>query len=171
MWFIVIFFVIALVGAGIQLALSKQPRTGKRIVEMFLLWVLVVCVGAYGLFAFYGHAFRADETARLVGWPMGNPFQLEAAAGYLAFGILGLLCIWIRGTFWYATGLGQVIFGLSIAYVHIVQWVLHGDNAPNNGGLFLYSEIGLSLVLLGLLLAYKVLDQRVQIPQVASVLA
>jgi hypothetical protein len=135
------------------------------------LWVLTVCVGAYGLFAFYGHAFRADETATLVGWPTGNPFQLEAAAGYLAFGILGLLCIWIRGTFWYAVGLGQAIFSLSIAYVHIVQLVVNGDNAPNNSGLFLYSEFGLSLVLLGLLLAYKVFGQRVRIPQVAPVLA
>jgi hypothetical protein len=110
------------------------------------------------------------------GWLAGRwaiPSKLEAAAGYLAFGILGLLCIWIRGTFWYAAGLGQAIFGLSIAYVHIVQLVVHGDNAPNNSGLFLYSEIVLSLVLLGLLLAYKVLDQhqRAQTPQVASVLA
>ncbi len=110
--YIIVFFVIALVGAGIHLALDKQPRTGKRIVEIFLLWVLVICVGVNGLFAFYGHAFRADETARAIGWPTGSPFQFEIAITNLVLGILGILRIWIRGTFWYATGFAQAIFGL-----------------------------------------------------------
>jgi hypothetical protein len=91
----------------------------------------------------------------VLGWPAGSPFQLKAEIGYLAFGILGRLCLRVNGTFWYATGLGQAIFGLSFAYVYIVQLLQHGDNAPNSRGLFLYSEFGLSLVLLGLLLAHK----------------
>ncbi len=167
--FILIFLLIALVGAGIHLVLQKQPRTGKRIVEIFLLWVLVVCVGVSGLFDFYGHAFRADEVARLIGWPTGNPFQFEVAIANLVFGILGILCIWIRGTFWYAAGLAGALFGLGAAYGHIVQMVVYGDYAPNNAGLFLYSEIAVSLLILGLLLAYKLLDQRTQTQPTASV--
>ena len=166
---ILVFLVIALVGAGIHLALQKQPRTGKRLVEIVLLWVLVVCVGINGLFDFYGHAFRADETARLIGWPTGNPFQFEVAIADLVFGILGILCIWIRGTFWYAAGLAGVLFGLGAAYGHIVQMVVYGDYAPYNAGLFLYSEIAVSLLILGLLLAYKLLDQRAQTQPTASV--
>jgi hypothetical protein len=167
--FVLIFLVMALVGAGIHLALQKQPRTGQRIVEIFLLWVLVVCVGVNGLFAFYGHAFRADETARMIGWPTGNPFQFEVAIADLVFGILGILCIWIRGTFWYAAGLAGALFGLGAAYGHIVQMVVYGDYAPDNAGLFLYSEIAVALLTLGLLLAYKVLGQRAQTQQAASV--
>jgi hypothetical protein len=166
---ILVFLVIALVGAGIHLALQKQPRTGKRLVEIVFLWVLVVCVGVNGLFDFYGHAFRADETARLIGWPTGNPFQFEVAIADLVFGILGILCIWIRGTFWYAAGLAGVLFGLGAAYGHIVQMVVYGDYAPYNAGLFLYSEIAVSLLILGLLLAYKLLDQRAQTQPTASV--
>ena len=166
---ILVFLVIALVGAGIHLALQKQPRTGKRLVEIVLLWVLVVCVGVNGLFDFYGHAFRADETARLIGWPTGNPFQFEVAIADLVFGILGILCIWIRGTFWYAAGLAGVLFGLGAAYGHIIQMVVYGDYAPYNAGLFLYSEIAVSLLILGLLLAYKLLDQRAQTQPTASV--
>src|SRR5262249_5635729 len=139
--YIIVFFVIALVGAGIHLTLDKQPRTGKRIVEVILLWVLVICVGVNGLFAFYGHAFLADETARAIGWPTGSPFQFEIAITNLTLGILGILCIWIRGTFWYATGLAQAIFGLGAAYGHIVQMVVFKDFAPENSGFFLYSEI------------------------------
>jgi hypothetical protein len=52
---------------------------------------------------------------------------------------------------------------------HIVQMVVYGDYAPYNAGLFLYSEIAVSLLTLGLLLAYKVLGQRAQTQQAASV--
>jgi mannitol-specific phosphotransferase system IIBC component len=129
----------------------------------------VVCVGINGISAFYAHAFRADETARAIGWPIGSPFQFEIAITNLTFGILGMLCLWIRGTFWYAVGLAQAIFGLGAAYGHIVQMVVHKDFAPENSGIFLYSEIALSLILLGLLLAYKLFSQRAQAQQAASV--
>jgi hypothetical protein len=47
--------------------------------------------------------------------------------------------------------------------------VVYGDYAPDNSGLFLYSEIAVALLTLGLLLAYKVLGQRAQTQQAASV--
>jgi hypothetical protein len=157
-----IFFALALIAAGIHLALDRQPRTSRRIVEIILLWVLVVYVGIGGLFGFYGHAFLADEIAHSIGWPTGSPFQFEVAIANLVFGILGVLCFWIRGTFWYAAGLAQALFGLGAAYGHVVQMVVHRDYAPNNSGLFLYSEVALSIILLALLLAYRVLNQREQ---------
>jgi hypothetical protein len=69
------------------------------------------------------------------------------------------------GALWYAAGLAGALFGLGAAYGHIVQMVVYGDCA----GLFLYSEIAVSLLILGLLLAYKVLDQRAQTQPAASV--
>ncbi|MHB9111813.1 MAG: DUF6790 family protein [Thermoleophilia bacterium] len=40
------------------------------------------CLG--GVWSFMGHAFFAEETAGLIGWPAGNPFQFEIAVTNLS---------------------------------------------------------------------------------------
>ena len=82
---------IALVGGAVQLALSGRPRTIERAAEVFLVWVLVVWVGIGGLLAFMSHTLMADQTARMIGWPVGNPFQSEVAVANLAVAVLGIL--------------------------------------------------------------------------------
>lgn len=159
MYFILIFCAVAVIGATVQLVRGTETWSSARIVETLLLWTLAVCVGAYDLLAFAGHVLRADDTAKSVGWPAGNPFQLEAGMGYLAFASLGIACIWQRGSFWYAVGLGQAIYGLGLGAVHIDQLVAHDNHAANNSGIFLYSEIGLQLALLGLLAAHWLLNR------------
>jgi hypothetical protein len=72
------------------------------------------------------------------------------------------LCYGSSGTFWYATGLAQAIFGLGAAYGHIVQMVVFKDFAPENSGIFLYSEIVWCIVILGLMLAYRIIPQHAQ---------
>ncbi len=48
--------------------------------------------GFKGIFGgFVMHNFFADEMARSIGWPVGNPFQIEVAFFNLAVGILGAL--------------------------------------------------------------------------------
>jgi Family of unknown function (DUF6790) len=49
-----------------------------------------------------------------------------------AWGILGFLCIWIGGLFWFATGLGWSFFMLGATYGHIRETVIRGDYAPYN---------------------------------------
>src|SRR5919202_5940180 len=87
--------VIALVGAAVQLALSRQPRTLGYASGMFLAWFLVVWVGLGGLLTFMSHTLLADQTARMIGWPTGNPFQTEVAVANLSVAVLGILCYWI----------------------------------------------------------------------------
>jgi len=118
--------------------LSIKRKNVQRVTEIFLFYLLVICVGISGLFAFVGHAFRADEVARSIGWPTGSPFQFEVALANLAFGILGILCIWIRQNFWVATGIGYSIFLLGAAYGHIKQIIINHDFALNNAGPILY---------------------------------
>src|SRR5919206_396357 len=108
--FFLIFYVVALITATIHLALDSTPRTRERVIDVFLLHLLVICHGLGGIFAFIGHKFRADETARSIGWPTGNPFQEEIAFANLGFGVLGLLCSRMRGSFWTATGIGGSVF-------------------------------------------------------------
>jgi hypothetical protein len=84
----------------LHLGLSKQPRTRSRVIHLLLLYTLVLDVGVWGLFlGFIPHVFFADQAAHLIGWPAGSPFQLEVGFHDGGWGLLGFLCLWIRGSF------------------------------------------------------------------------
>lgn len=114
-----------------HLTLSKTPMT--RVVRLLLLYALVLDVGVIGLpLGFVPHVFFPDQTARSIGWAPGSPFQFEVGVHDGAWGVLGFLCIWIRGAFWLATGLGWSLFMLGATYGHIEQTLRAGDYAPYN---------------------------------------
>jgi hypothetical protein len=150
---VLVFVALNVVGLAIHLAIDKRARTRRRVVEVALLWLLLVN-GLQGLFAFGGHAFFADEVARSIGWPPGSPFQFEVAMANLAFGVLGVLCIWLRGSFWLASGLGSAIFLLGDAYGHIRDILLNHNYAPYNAGPILYTDLAYPLLMLALLAVY-----------------
>ena len=101
-----VFLVLGLVVGAVHLFLDKQPRTKGRVAEIFLLWLLVITVGIQGISTFIAHTIYADATAASIGWPAGNPFQSEVAVANLSVGVLGILCYWMRGSFWNATVIG-----------------------------------------------------------------
>jgi len=138
----------------IHLFLSKEPRTKLRVVRILLLYALVMGVGVLGLlFGFIPHVFFADETAKMIGWPPGSPFQFEVGVHDGAWGVLGFLCIWIGGTFWLATGLGWALFLLGAAYGHVHQMMKTGDFEPYNF-LAIFSDGFIGIWLLVLLFIY-----------------
>ena len=155
MGLIVGLMVLAVVGAVVQLARDRQPRTMGRLAEVFLLWLLVVGVGVVGVVAFFAHTVLADQTARSIGWPEGNPFQTEVAMANLATAVLGILCFWIRGNFWTATVIATSVWLLGDAVVHVVQIVTRGNYSPGNAEIPLYIDILFPLILIGLLIIYK----------------
>lgn len=126
------------------------------IVETFLFYFLVINVGGAGVFSFTGHFFRSDKVAGYIGWPAGNPFQKEVAFANLALGVLGFMCIWIRGHFWTATVVSASVFLLGAAIVHIIEIKREGNLNPGNAGPILFSDVGKPLVLVGLLIAHHV---------------
>lgn len=116
-----------------HLALSKAPITRVRVIRLLLLYALVLDVGVIGLpLGFIPHVFFPDQTARMIGWPPGSPFQFEVGVHDGAWGVLGFLCIRIRGAFWLATGLGWSLFMLGATYGHVMQTIRAGDYAPYN---------------------------------------
>ena len=117
----------------VHLFVSKRPRTRQRVVELMLLYALVLNVGVIGVFlGFIPHVFFADQTARLIGWAPGSPFQYEVGIHDAAWGLLGFLCLWMRGSFWIATGLGWAVFNLAAAYGHLRDALVEGNHAPYN---------------------------------------
>jgi Family of unknown function (DUF6790) len=150
----VLYLIVASSGAAVHLAHSWQPRTSHRAVEIMLAWALVVLVGVSGVVAAGFHVFQPDQTARMIGWAPGSPFQFENAMGDLAFGALGILCIWLRGGFWIATAIGSSIQLLGDAYGHLYQLIVHGNHAPDNAGVILYADILFPVIVLTLLILW-----------------
>jgi hypothetical protein len=130
----IIVIVAALAVATVHLFVSKQPRTGRRAADLYLLYTLVVGVGVGGLFGAMGHLFAADKVAEQLGWATGSPFQTEVGLFDLAFGVLGICCIWFRGQWWYAVTLGWAIFAVGAAGVHLHEMAGTANNGALNAG-------------------------------------
>lgn len=146
-----ILFVLSFVVASVHIYRDKQPRTGRRVAEIILLWLLVINTGLGGIYAFMGHTFAADEVARSIGWPEGNPFQTEVAVANLAIGTLGILCYWIRDNFWTASVIATSVWLLGAATIHVVEMVNANNYNPGNAGLIFYMDIIGPLLLIALL--------------------
>ncbi|MGE5555539.1 MAG: DUF6790 family protein [Methanocella sp.] len=151
-----IWIILTIAGACLHLAVSKKPRTKNRIIEVFLLYVLVVQVGVASIWNFMGHTFMADYIAEYIGWPPGSPFQFEVAVANLSYGILGLLCAKFRGNFWTATIIAYSTFYLGAAYGHIIDILENANYAPGNAGAPLYLDIAIPAVLIAFFAAYKI---------------
>jgi hypothetical protein len=146
-------FVIA-IGAGLHLVAKKTGRAGDEdLFESFVAWFLFAVVGLGGIWAFMGHAFVADEVAKQIGWPAGNPFQFEVAVANLSYGVLGLLCLHFRGLFRWATVIVYSVFLWGAAYGHIYEIMVNNNHEPGNAGFVLYADIITPFLLLGLLTA------------------
>ena len=148
------FLVLGLVVGTVHLYLDKQPRTKGRVAEIFLLWLLVIAVGILGILAFISHTVFADATAASIGWPAGNPFQSEVAVANLSVGVLGILCYWMRGSFWNATVIGFSVWFLGDAVVHIRSIVVSANYAPDNAGVTFYLDILVPVMIIALLVYY-----------------
>jgi hypothetical protein len=127
-----VYSILPLVLATIHIALDKSCRSRQRILEIFLLYFFGVGVGAGGIGGFFGHFFISDVVAQSIGWPKGNPFQLEVAFANLALGILGFLAMGQRDGFREATVIAVTVFGVGATIVHIMDIVQTGNLAPGN---------------------------------------
>jgi len=151
-----IFILITVIAAILNLFLSKTPKTINRVFEVFLVWFIFIMVGISGIWAFIGHVFMSNFTASIIGWPAGNPFQLEVGVANLSFGVLGLLCIKIRDNFLLATVIASSIFLLGAGYIHITNIMQTGNLSPGNAGFALYFDIFIPIILIVLFILYKI---------------
>jgi hypothetical protein len=151
----VIDFVYLVVPALVALASMRRRRhrgeevTREIAVERFFFWYLIIAVGIAGLIAGLTQMFNGDETAELNDW-VESPFVVELGMMNFTFGVLGLLCAKVKGTWWYAAGVGYALFLLLAAYYHLYDWLGNGNDSSGNTGLTVYADIGVAVVLLTL---------------------
>jgi len=63
----------------------------------------------------------------------------------------GILCYWFRDNFWLATVIGNAVWQLGDAVIHIRQIIVANNWPPNNAGVTLYTDVGIPIVLTVLL--------------------
>ncbi|PJD97796.1 MAG: hypothetical protein CK425_01305 [Parachlamydia sp.] len=147
MGIILVLFFGSFIAYFIHLALSKKQRNTHEKIELLLLYQIVFNVGLISFLSFYGFIFLPELVAEKLGWPT-CPFQHEMGNVNLAFGVLGILAIWLRGNFWTAIVIGVSIWLLGDAVGHIVDMLQNNNYASGNVGIPLYTDIAIPVVLL-----------------------
>lgn len=154
MW-LIIMFIFAVIFTLIELSYKKTwhyPNTA----EVFLSYILLFSMGLMGILAAYAHVFMGPETAKSIGWAPGSPFQFEIGMANLSYGVLGILAYWIRGRFWDAAVIGWSVLFLGCFVGHVLDYFIHGNDAPYNIGIFIwFNDLFMPLLALALLYALR----------------
>ena len=129
---VLLFVVLPLVLAATHVRLDERVRHRAQRLEVFLLYMLAVGVAGSAIGGFFAHAFLADEVAESIGWPPGNPFQLEVAFANLALGVLAVLAMNRRDGFRDATVIAVTIFAVGATITHVIDIVDTGNVAAGN---------------------------------------
>jgi 4-amino-4-deoxy-L-arabinose transferase-like glycosyltransferase len=127
-----IYSILPLIIAVGHLGLDKSAQSRERKLEIFLLYLFGVGIAGSGIGGFFGHFFISDSVAESIGWPTGNPFQLEVGFANLAVGILGIVAMGRRDGFREATVIAVTVLGLGATIVHVRDIIETGNLAPGN---------------------------------------
>ncbi len=129
---IFIYSILPLLVAGVQIGLDKSTNTRERRQEVFLIYLFALGVAGSGIGGFISHLFISDLVAESIGWPAGNPFQLEVAFANLAIGVLGIIAVARRDGLREATVIAVTVFGVGATIVHLMDIIETGNLAPGN---------------------------------------
>ncbi len=133
MTFFLLPWIITFLGWGVHVAVDRSPqrRTGRRMVELLLLWVLVFG-GIWSLIGALGHLGpNSTEIAEGIGYAP-SMFQWEVGWADVAVGVLGIGCVWRRDGWLTASVVVLAVCYLGDAIGHIMQYTVHDNTAPDN---------------------------------------
>jgi len=148
---LMISLIVTLCAIVIHLVLMKKPRSLNNVLEVVLLYLLFILFGLGTFLAGLMHIFNGPATAAMIGWAPGSPFQFEVGAADVAFGLLGILCLFVRGNFWPATIVANSLFLLIAFAGHVHDYLSAGNAAAYNiGPMIIFNDLLLPLVLIGL---------------------
>ncbi|PIS00475.1 MAG: hypothetical protein COT84_07355 [Chlamydiae bacterium CG10_big_fil_rev_8_21_14_0_10_35_9] len=143
-----IIFILAIAFFSIHLVVLKKKISPRYKMELLMAYLFFFLVGIQSLFSAVAHLFYPEETAKIIGWPPGGPFQFEVGIANLSFAVLGVLSIWFRKRFWIAVIVGYTIWLWGDAIGHIMQIIRIEDYAEGNAGVYFYSDIIAPFVLI-----------------------
>ena len=134
----------------LAIVLAAARRGHGPAAERFLSWILLLPIGATGLWAGVFHLFFPATAAAFIGWQV-SPFQFEVGMADVAFGFTACIAFWRDLGFKAAAVCTASIFLLGDAVGHVIQMVRLGNFAPGNAGVPFYTDIlcpALAIILL-----------------------
>ena len=117
MWFLLLWFVGLLV-SSIYFLINGFHGLLPDICRIVLLHQFVFTFGLLGVLGFISNVLFAHNTARRLSWPSG-PFQIKYGFSQLTIGVLGVMTLWFKGSFWLAVLVSMYIYGISGLWTHI----------------------------------------------------
>jgi hypothetical protein len=150
-----VFSVLPLALAFIHVRFSQGAQNRLWKIEVYLIYLFLLGVGASGLSGFFGHVFVPDVVADSIDWERGSPFQQEMGFANLAVGILGLIAAGRRDGFREATVVAVTVLGVGASVVHMVDLVQTGNLAPGNS-----IQLFANLIKPGLLIPLLMMSRR-----------
>lgn len=157
----VLMLAVSLIAIAIGLVRLKE-RNAARSLEVILVCLLGINFGIGSILAGALHIFYGPETARMIGWAPGSPFQYEVGVADVALGFIGFLCFFIRGNFWLAAIIAQCTFLFGCMVGHVVSFRAHGNVAEYNIGFgIIMSDLVFPLIVIGLYVGYRRLHRPI----------
>jgi hypothetical protein len=140
-------FVVGLIVAAVKILRLRSERSSVAVSGSLLNAFVFWAIGCAQVVNFVMHSVFGDYAAKSIGWAQ-SPFQLELALSSLGVGVMAFLLYSDRNAFRAKVALviATVIFGWGAALGHIYQIVVNHDDAVNNTGLLLYSDIAINAV-------------------------
>ena len=146
-----------IISAGTHLAFARKTTRQKKI-EIVLMHSIGISA-FMSIVSFIGHAFFADTLANSIGWPTGNPFQIEVAGANLGIGLIGYLGYW-RRDFWLPYILVRTCFMFTAGTIHVVEIIKSKNFSPGNAGPILYWDFLWPIILITLYIIHIRMGSR-----------
>jgi Family of unknown function (DUF6790) len=131
-----------------------KPLRKEELKYYLLLFFLMFCVGIQGIVTGVLQMFGAEGHCTYSGRPW-SPFVWELGMMNISYGVLGVLCYWLRGSFWAATGIGYSIFLLLAFCGHIYEVISKQNYNIGSIGPQVWVDLSIALVLLVLIFRSK----------------
>lgn len=147
---------LVLLGIAISITAHLIGHRGldrRQVAEVAAMYSIGI-IGFQGIVNFFVHTIWADAVAASIGWPAGNPFQLEVAGANLGIGIVGFLGFW-RRDFWLPFVVAKLGFAWTAGVTHVIDAIRHGNLAVNNAGPIVYWDFLAPVALLVLVLLQR----------------
>jgi len=148
--FNLVLLALALIAAG-WLSWTRRHQLGHSFAQTLLAWLLLLSVGAQGIYTFVIHVFFPEQSAANIGWAV-SPFQYEVGIADLTVGVLGVLAFWGNFGFRLAAVIAGVVWYWGDAIGHVKQMIVANNFAPGNAGPWFWTDVFVPMLLLACLL-------------------
>jgi hypothetical protein len=117
---------------------------GKK-VDLLLSYYLFIGVGIQGVSTGLLQMIKPQMVVSFVEWPY-SPFLIELGMANLAFGILGILSLWLNNSWKMSAAIAYGLFLLFTGIGHIIN-ILRKGTHPGDAGAFLWSDLFVPIAL------------------------